>query len=129
MRLELSLTPSSLGVLRISEKAVLLLLLLAASSIGNEAKAEITFCRPESITTRVLNSPAPNDIHPDWTGNSHIGMGWNLIKYGSTHEDGVQFIKGKLLPPFRGANGYTYKQYINSRGNIVWGISTEWECN
>jgi len=100
------------------------LLLLAAG-----AKAEITLCQPIDTATRVLSSPSPNDIHPNWAGGSFIGTSWNLVKYGSKNKDGLQFIKGKLLPPFRQSRGYTYEQYINSRGEVVWGISSEWECN
>ena len=111
-------------------KIILASLITAGSLIfAADAKAETTLCRPLSTTTRVLNSAAPNDIHPSWAGASYIGMSWNLVKYGSENKDGIQFIKGKLLSPFRPTAGYTYDQYINGTGEVVWGISREWECS
>jgi hypothetical protein len=28
---------------------------------------------------RILTKPAPNAIHPDWTGDSFVGTGWTFI--------------------------------------------------
>ena len=113
---------------KLPTNAIMSLVLLTVSYPGEAANAATILCRPLNTTTRILNSPSQNNIHPNWTGDSYIGMSWNLIKYGTVNKGGVQFIKGKLLPPFRPSSGYTYEQYVNGKGDTVWGISREWEC-
>ena len=85
-------------------------------------------CQPKSNATRILNAPSPNSIHPNWQGENYVGLSWNLVRYGEVTKDGIRYVKGKLLPPFRPNGGYSVNDYYNSSGDIIWGMLSEWDC-
>ena len=73
-------------------------------------------CSPKDTTARILQSANPNDLHPQWRGESHIGTAWSLDVKRTLNQNGVKFLQGELLSP-RG----------NSQGEIF-AIVAEWYC-
>ncbi len=102
---------------------------LALTSITMQAPALAieNLCQPLDTTAKILIAPSPDSIHPHWQGGDQIGLSWTLVKYGQATKEGVQYLKGKLLSPFRPGR-YSLEQYINGQGEIVWVIASEWEC-
>lgn len=94
-------------------KALITALLLA---VANPAMA--FYCNPRDNTTRVLDAPAPNAIHPDWRGESYLGTGWTLSVRKTVTVHGFRFYRGDLL---------------STRGGVinrnVYGLVKEWECS
>lgn len=74
-------------------------------------------CSPTGNATRVLASPAPNDIHPDWAGQSYIGTGWYVEQEDLIKDGQFIFIRGHLFSPRGGDQGE------------VFGLLDEWECS
>jgi hypothetical protein len=72
-------------------------------------------CAPKSDSARILASPSPNDIHPDWTGESRIGLSWSFVP-----EDGK--LSGK----------YLYGDLYSPKGSVVnagvYILRNEWDC-
>lgn len=48
--------------------------LLATFALLAAQDANAATCSPLDSTARILSSPTPNDIHPDWSGESHVGL-------------------------------------------------------
>lgn len=114
---------------RIRRQTVLALTMLLMAHTPGASLASENLCQPKSITTRILDSPSPNSIHPNWQGKNYIGLSWNLVRYGEETKNGVRYLKGKLLSPFRPKAGYSINEYYNGRGDIVWGVLSEWDCS
>lgn len=76
-------------------------------------------CSPQDAATRILASPNPNDIRPDWAGEAYIGEAWSLdVARRFTDEDtGLSFLGGELLSPRGSEQGYAY------------GLEPEWVCD
>ena len=81
------------------------------------AHAAADWCHPKDKTARVLQSPNPNDLHPDWRGESYIGTGWALAPGRSVTADGVFYIEGGLYSPRGGL--VAPKIYV---------LRNEWDC-
>jgi hypothetical protein len=84
-----------------------------------EKKANLNIgCAPKSNQSRILSSPSPNDIHPQWGGESYIGTSWTLVVN--------QIIKTNV-------NTYLQGDLYSPRGGIVnknvFVIENEWDCS
>lgn len=112
------------GLRLIAAAVVLFPCLLGVSS----ARAEPRFCQPLTTSARILQSPAPNDTHPSWLGESYVGLSWNLVPLKRINNDDTMYIKGKLLPPFSPARGNVYEDYVRAPGEVVWVVAREWGC-
>jgi hypothetical protein len=87
------------------------------SSIETSDKIDMG-CAPKSNQSRILSSPNPNDIHPEWKGESYIGMSWSLIAKEIINNDTGIYLKGDLYSPRGGL--------INEN---IFVIENEWDCN
>lgn len=87
------------------------LALLAAPAFGADV-----VCNPRDGGTRILQTANPNDIRPDWGGESRIGTGWSLIPARFLDSDGLDFVEGTLLSP-RGSDQ-----------GAAFGLTREWQC-
>ena len=71
-------------------------------------------CTANDTSARILASPNPDDVHPDWGDGSTIGLSWTFE--GRAVGDG-DFLKGKLISP---------------RGDVantgVYILANEWDC-
>jgi len=94
----------------------------------SRAEAEPSFCQPLSPSARILQSPSPNDSHPNWLGESSVGLSWNLVPLKRVSHNGTSYIKGRLLPPFSPGRGDVYAEYIKAPGELVWVVANEWSC-
>ena len=76
-----------------------------------------TSCVPRDSTSRILSSPKPNDIHPNWSGNNYVGKSWSFKAKNVVKNNIVTYFKGDLYSP---------------RGGLVnqdiFIIQNEWEC-
>lgn len=52
-------------------------------------------CHPKDNSARILASPRPNDIHPDWKGEAYVGMSWSFVAHGSAERRHWQVSQGK----------------------------------
>lgn len=85
--------------------------------VGNQAALASMVCNPRDSSSRILASPAPNDIHPDWQGESFIGGSWSLIPFGTVDDWTTGFyIRGNLYSPRGGLQ------------NTVYVLAKEWLC-
>tara|TARA_R100000365_G_C2747452_1_gene77378 strand:+ start:6160 stop:6459 length:300 start_codon:yes stop_codon:yes gene_type:complete len=92
------------------------LVVVALLTTAAEAQSSLS-CSPIGPASRVLQSANPNDLHPDWTGESYIGTGWSVIAQNSASRDGVDYLEGQLFSP-RGS--FQSQVYI---------IANEWTCS
>lgn len=83
---------------------------------GNLSKRMV--CAPKGTTARILKSAAPNDIHPDWKGESYIGTGWRIELTNALLKDGNVYLFGDVLSPRGG---------VVNRGIFV--LAGEWDCS
>lgn len=75
-------------------------------------------CNPKGETTRVLKSPSPNDIHPDWQGDNFLGDSWGILTDRLLRDEfNIQYVHGDLISP-RGGK-------VNAG---VYGLLSEWNC-
>ena len=95
----------------------------------NPAHSKPVICSPNNGSTKVLAKPSPTSPPAKgWGPGNSIGTAWQLVKnkeqtFGRTH-----YIQGKLLSPFSPRAGYSYEQYLAAKGQEVWGILSEWNC-
>lgn len=96
---------------------IITLALTGLESIPGVERVELV-CNPKSGTARVLESAAPNDLHPDWRGKDRIGIGWGLFAHSRVHDrDGVAYLTGEIVSP-RGS-------IITARAFV---LEYEWDC-
>lgn len=81
-------------------------------------KAEPTWCHPTDNTARVLSSANANDVHPDWRGESYLGMAWAMQPKRRAEKNGVVYYSGDLYSPRGG---------LVNPGVFV--LAREWECD
>lgn len=77
-------------------------------------------CVPNNSASRVLQSENPNDLSPDWIGESRIGLSWSLFVDSETvdkSDDAITYLKGSLVDP-RGTD--VGKVFV---------IKSEWQCS
>jgi len=70
-------------------------------------------CVPKSNTARVLKSPNPNDLHPQWRGQSYIGTSWTFVREAVVGS----YFRGKLISPRGGVQPYR-----------IFILPDEWDC-
>ena len=93
-------------------------ILASAASATPQVESVNLSCSPKDSTARVLQSPAPNDTHPDWTGESQLGTAWELRAHGRVKDDmGVRYLFGEIVSPRGGI--------ISARAFV---IEKEWTC-
>jgi hypothetical protein len=76
-------------------KTLLLALLMGVSSQGASAAT----CTANDNAARILSSPSPNDIHPDWSGESYVGLSWYFEPTGYAADHTGDYLKGNLFSP------------------------------
>jgi hypothetical protein len=74
-------------------------------------------CSPLAQTARILATPNPNDIHPDWRGESTVGLAWSFEVKDSARSQTGTFYKGDLISPRGGT--------VNRNAFI---LASEWQC-
>lgn len=75
-------------------------------------------CTPVDNSARILRSPNPNDLHPDWKGEAYVGLSWSLRVTGSSvRSDTGSYLRGDLVSPRGG---------VINKGVYV--VAREWEC-
>ena len=79
--------------------------------------ASIDSCVPKEVTSRILASANPNDSHPDWRGESNIGLSWSLRPKRYVHATTGRYLVGDLISPRGG---------VITRNVFV--IYKEWVC-
>lgn len=76
-----------------------------------------TICNARDNTARILTSQSPNDIHPDWKGESYVGTG-------------MAFVVRKVVTTDVGR--YLFGDLYSTRGSVinpnVYVIAKEWSC-
>jgi hypothetical protein len=95
-------------------KALCLMTAAIAASLPSVCLADVS-CAPKDNSARILASPSPNDLHPDWTGENYVGLSWTFIP--DSDDTGQQYLHGDLYSP-KGAV-VTPDVYI---------ITKEWDC-
>jgi hypothetical protein len=74
-------------------------------------------CSPRDNSARILSSPSPNDIHPDWRGEAYLGTSWTFIAHGSAEDGTGKYLRGNLISPRGGL--------INAD---IYILRKEWDC-
>jgi hypothetical protein len=77
-------------------------------------------CAPKDNTARVLKSPHPLDLAPNWTGTNYIGTGWTFMPTRYVVDPALQggiYLEGNLITT-RGAT-LPDNLYI---------LYAEWDC-
>jgi hypothetical protein len=73
-------------------------------------------CAPIDYNPKILSSPIPNSIHPEWK-ESEVGSSWSFISSKKIeNKDGI-FLFGNLISPKGGV-----------LCNACYIIYSEWEC-
>jgi len=91
-----------------------LLVAAIATALPSACLADVS-CAPRDNSARILASPSPNDLHPDWTGENYVGLSWSLVP--DSDDTSQQYLHGDLYSP-KGAV-VTPNAYI---------ITNEWDC-
>jgi hypothetical protein len=91
------------------------IVILLAASLLSPGLALALQCTPNDASARILASPDPDDIHPDWSGDATIGLSWTFE--GRVIGSG-DYLKGKLISP---------------RGDVansgIYILADEWDCS
>src|SRR5262249_25278986 len=74
-------------------------------------------CAPKTNTARILTSPNPNDVHPDWRGEGYIGLSWSLRPKRYVKSNTGTYLEGELVSP----RGGTWS-------DSVFVLLDEWQC-
>lgn len=72
-------------------------------------------CAPKDNTAKILASPSVDDIHPDWQGESYVGLSWTFVPDSDNLHK--KFLHGDLYSP-KGAV-VTPDAYI---------MTSQWDC-
>ena len=93
------------------------------------AHSKPVICSPNDGSTKVLAKPSPTSPPAKgWGPGNSIGTAWQLVKNKEQTLGQIQYIQGKLLSPFSPRAGYSYNQYLAAKGQEIWGILSEWNC-
>lgn len=74
-----------------------------------------TSCAPKDNSARILASPSPNDIHPDWTGESYVGLSWTFVP--NSDDLSGKYLLGDLYSPKGG---------VVNKGVYI--LARQWDC-
>ena len=114
---------------RMVNQLVLSLALSSTLIAFNPAHSKPVICSPNDGSTKVLAKPSPTSPPAKgWGPGNSIGTASQLVKNKEQTFGQIQYIQGKLLPPFSPRGGYSYDQYLAAKGQEVWGILSEWNC-
>ncbi|MEH2438546.1 MAG: hypothetical protein V7K25_30850 [Nostoc sp.] len=92
---------------------------ISQQQINTETSAKVNIgCVPKNNQSRILSTPNPNDIHPNWRGESYIGTSWSLIIKEIIKNNTIIYLKGDLYSPRGGL--------INEN---VFVLENEWDCS
>lgn len=95
--------------------AIYLVTAAVAIALPSVCRADVS-CVPRDNTARILASPSPNDIHPDWRGGNYVGLAWTFIP--DSDDTSQDYLHGDLYTP-KGA-AVTPDAYI---------VTKEWDCD
>jgi hypothetical protein len=95
-------------------KTIHLTSLLIAFALPSAALADVS-CAPKDNAARILVSPSPNDIHPDWRGESYVGLSWTFVP--DSDDTSQDYLHGDLYSP---------KGTVVTPGAYI--ITREWDC-
>jgi hypothetical protein len=77
-------------------------------------------CAPKDNTARILKSPHPLDLAPNWTGTNYIGTGWTFMP------------KRYVVDPDLTGGIYLEGNLITTRGATIpddlYILYAEWDC-
>jgi hypothetical protein len=77
-------------------------------------------CAPKDNMARILKSPHPLDLAPNWTGTNHIGTGWTFMP------------KRYVVDPDTEGGIYLEGNLITTRGatmpDDLFIVYAEWDC-
>ncbi len=77
-------------------------------------------CAPRDNMARILKSPHPLDLAPNWTGTNHIGTGWTFMP------------KRYVVDPDTQGGIYLEGNLITTRGAMMpdelFIVYAEWDC-
>ena len=77
-------------------------------------------CAPRDNMARILKSPHPLDLAPNWTGTNHIGTGWTFMP------------KRYVVDPNTEGGIYLEGNLITTRGatmpDDIFIVYAEWDC-
>lgn len=76
-----------------------------------------TLCSPKANSARILTKPSPNAIHPDFSGDSFVGLGWGFNPEKIVTNVTGRYARGNL----RGSHG-------GVRNAGVYILLSEWSC-
>lgn len=91
--------------------ALAVILALASGAAAAES------CAPSSNAARILSKPAPNAVHPDWSGDSYVGLSWSFETTEQVEQDDITYLKGDLISPRGG---------VVNEGVYI--LADEWDC-
>jgi len=74
-------------------------IIVAAAFLLAPSAAAAMQCYPKDNSARILSSPSPNDIHPDWRGDSYVGTSWSFSVHGSAEDGTGRYLRGNLMSP------------------------------
>jgi hypothetical protein len=84
------------------------------------AIAKASGCAPKDNTARILKSPHPLDLAPNWTGTNYIGTGWTFMP------------KRYVVDPDLTGGIYLEGNLITTRGatmpDDLYILYAEWDC-
>lgn len=99
---------------------IVLIYLLGLISVNAQTKDPIIIklnCAPIDYNPKILSSPNPKSIHPEWKDNE-VGTSWSFLSTKKIeNKDGV-FLFGNLISPRGG---------VITKGCYI--IYSEWECS
>ncbi len=92
--------------------------LIAALVLFTSTQALALSCNAKDVTARILKTSNPNDVHPDWQGESNIGTAWTLSVTGEVKSATGTYLKENLISPRGG---------VVNRGVFI--LPSEWDCS
>jgi hypothetical protein len=87
-------------------------------AVGAETHSnKVVQCVPKAPTARLLQSANPNDIDPNWRGESRIGTSWTFIRDQTVQTDIAVYFVGQLVSPRGGV-----------QKKPIFILPNEWNC-
>lgn len=90
---------AGMRVRRMTSRFSLIAITMAGVVTGSDAAIARERCIPRDNSARVLSSPTPNDVHPDWSGDTYLGTSWSFDPHGSASDHTGQYLRGNLFSP------------------------------
>ena len=99
---------------------IVLIMFLGIISVKAQIKDPIIIklnCAPIDYNPKILSSPNPKSIHPEWKG-SEVGTSWSFLSTKKIENEYGVFLFGNLISPRGG---------VSTEGCYI--IYSEWECS